>query len=31
MLQKAIDAAVLGLFSKVFDIAVFVLRQLKHA
>jgi hypothetical protein len=31
MFQKTIDAAVLGVFSMVFDFAVFILRQLKHA
>jgi hypothetical protein len=31
MLQKTIDSAILGVFSLVFDLAVFVLRQFRHA
>lgn len=31
MFQKARDTIVLGVFSLVFDLAVFTLRQLRHA
>jgi hypothetical protein len=31
MLKKVIDVAVLGMFSVIFNVAVFFLRQRKHA
>jgi hypothetical protein len=31
MLQRAADATVLGVFALFFDLAVFALRQRKHA